>query len=45
MSVMMLLASSRATMGDHAISGWLRRVGWLTTVLMAAMVVAMAVTS
>jgi NRAMP (natural resistance-associated macrophage protein)-like metal ion transporter len=45
MSVMMLLASSRATMGDHAISARLRRMGWLTTALMGAMVVAMAVTS
>ena len=45
MSVMMLLASSRTTMGDHAISARLRRVGWLTTALMAAMVLAMALTS
>jgi Mn2+/Fe2+ NRAMP family transporter len=44
MSVMMLLASSKATMGDNVIGARLRRLGWLTTAVMAATVVAMLVT-
>ncbi len=41
MAVMMLLASRRATMGEHAIGMRLRWLGWLATAVMAATVIAM----
>ena len=44
MSVMMLLASSPRVMGDSVIGRRLRGVGWLTTAVMAATVVAMLAT-
>ncbi|MBE7418770.1 MAG: hypothetical protein HS128_13700 [Ideonella sp.] len=44
MAVMMLLASSRRTMGDNVIGKQLRRTGWIATAAMAATVVAMFVT-
>ncbi len=44
MVVMMLLASRRATMGEHVIGTRLRWLGWLATAAMAATVVAMLVT-
>ena len=45
MAVMMLLASRRATMGDHVIGRRLAALGWLATAAMAAVVVAMFATS
>lgn len=44
MVVMMLLASSRATMGSHVIGQRLRLLGWAATGVMAAVVVAMFAT-
>lgn len=44
MVVMMLLATRRDTMGEHAIGRRLRALGWLATAAMAATVVAMLVT-
>lgn len=44
MAVMMLLASSRRTMGGHVIGARLRWLGWLATAVMALMVAAMFAT-
>ena len=44
MVVMMLLATRRATMGDHVIGGTLRSLGWVATAVMALVVAAMFVT-
>ncbi len=44
MVVMMLLATRRATMGDHVIGSNLRWLGWVATAVMALVVVAMFVT-
>ena len=44
MAVMMLLASSRRTMGEHVIGTRLRRTGWIATAAMAATVAAMFAT-
>lgn len=44
MAVMMLLASSRRTMGEHVIGVRLRRTGWVATAAMAAVVAAMFAT-
>ena len=44
MAVMMLLASSRATMGNQAIGRRLRWLGWIATAAMGVTVVAMVVT-
>lgn len=44
MVVMMLLATRRATMGEHVIGVYLRRLGWLATGAMGATVLAMFVT-
>ena len=44
MVVMMLLATRRATMGEHAIGARLRWLGWTATAVMGAVVVAMLVT-
>jgi len=44
MTVMMLLASRRDTMGEHVISPRLRWLGWIATAVMAGAVVAMLVT-
>ncbi len=44
MVVMMLLASSAKTMGDHVISPRLRSLGWIATAVIAATVVATLVT-
>ena len=40
MAVMMLLASRSATLNAHVIGVRLRWLGWITTAVMAAMVVA-----
>jgi Mn2+/Fe2+ NRAMP family transporter len=44
MAVMMLLATRRATMGEHVIGRRLRALGWLATAAMAATVVALFAT-
>ncbi len=44
MAVMMLLASRRATMGEHVIGARLRWLGWAAVAVMAATVAAMLVT-
>ena len=44
MVVMMLLATSRRTMGPHVIGPRLRALGWLATAVMAATVLALLVT-
>ena len=44
MAVMMLLASRTSAMGAHVISARLRWLGWLATVVMAGMVLAMMAT-
>jgi Mn2+/Fe2+ NRAMP family transporter len=44
MVVMMLLATRRATMGDHVIGPRLRWLGWTATAVMGAVVVAMLAT-
>ncbi len=44
MVVMMLLATRRATMGDHVIGNPLRWLGWVATAVMALVVVAMFAT-
>jgi Mn2+/Fe2+ NRAMP family transporter len=44
MTVMMLLAGRRKVMGEHAIGGRLRMLGWLATTVMAVTVIAMFVT-
>jgi NRAMP (natural resistance-associated macrophage protein)-like metal ion transporter len=44
MAVMMLLATSRRTMGPHAIGPRLSKLGWAATALMAAVVIAMFAT-
>jgi NRAMP (natural resistance-associated macrophage protein)-like metal ion transporter len=44
MAVMMLLASRRATMGEHVISRRLAWLGWMATAVMAATVVALFAT-
>ncbi len=45
MVVMMLLASRRATMGEHVIGSGLRWLGWLATAVMALTVLALFLTS
>jgi len=45
MAMMMLMAARRDIMGKFRVRGPLKWLGWLTTVLMAAMVVAMALLS
>jgi NRAMP (natural resistance-associated macrophage protein)-like metal ion transporter len=45
MTTMMLMASRPDIMGRFAITGWLRGLGWTTTLVMAVAVVAMLVTS
>jgi NRAMP (natural resistance-associated macrophage protein)-like metal ion transporter len=45
MAVMMLMAARRKVMGDFAINGSLRVIGWVATAVMAAAVVAMVVTA
>lgn len=44
MAVMMLLAGRRSVMGDHVVGPRLRWLGWLATVVMGLVVVAMLVT-
>jgi len=44
MAVMMVLASSRGTMGDNVIGPRLRRIGWIATAVMGATVIAMLAT-
>ena len=44
MAIMMLLASRPDIMGDFAVRGWLRGLGWLATAVMTAVVVAMLAT-
>jgi Mn2+/Fe2+ NRAMP family transporter len=44
MVVMMLLATSRKTMGGHVIGRKLKALGWAATAVMAAVVVAMFAT-
>jgi Mn2+/Fe2+ NRAMP family transporter len=45
MATMVLMASRSDIMGRFAIKGWLRGLGWATTVVMAVAVVAMLVTA
>ncbi len=45
LAAVMLIASKRQAMGKFAISGLLRAMGWITTVVMAACVVGMLVTA
>jgi len=45
MAVMMLMAARRKVMGDFAITGPLRIIGWIATAVMMAAVVAMVVTA
>jgi Mn2+/Fe2+ NRAMP family transporter len=45
MAIMMLLACRADIMGDFAVRGWLRGVGWVATAVMTAVVVAMLATS
>lgn len=45
MAILMLLASDAGVMKDFVIGAWLKALGWLATFVMAAAVVAMAVTS
>jgi len=45
MAIMMLLASRRTIMGPFVIAGPLRVIGWIATLMMAAAVVAMVLTS
>lgn len=45
MVVMMLMASRRKVMGEFAVTGWLRGIGWTATALMALAVIALALTS
>lgn len=43
MAVMMVLAARRSVMGEFAVRGWLRALGWAATAIMALVVAAMAV--
>ena len=45
MAAMMLMSAEPKVMGQFVISGWLKALGWASTVVMAAAVVAMFVTS
>jgi len=45
LAAVMLVAAKEKAMGRFAISGMLRAMGWLTTVVMAACVVGMLVTA
>ena len=45
MAIMMLLASRSDTMGEHVIGRRLRWLGWLTTAVMTATVIAMLITA
>ena len=45
MAIMMLLSSDRKIMKRFGVGGWLRIVGWIATVAMAASVVGMAISS
>jgi Mn2+/Fe2+ NRAMP family transporter len=45
MAMMMLMSARRDVMGKFRIRGPLRWLGWVTTLLMAAMVIAMGVLS
>jgi Mn2+/Fe2+ NRAMP family transporter len=43
MAVMMLMACRREIMGEVAVSGWLRAVGWAATLVMGAAAITMLV--
>lgn len=45
MAIMMWLAAAPKVMGDFAITGWVKMLGWIATSIMAFAVVAMLVTS
>jgi len=45
MVVMMWLAASRRVMGEFIVTGWVKVLGWIATMVMAAAVVAMVATS
>jgi len=40
----MIVASRAQTMGNHVVNGWLRRFGWLATVVMGAAAIVMFAT-
>jgi Mn2+/Fe2+ NRAMP family transporter len=44
MVVMMLMAARSNVMGQFVIQGWLKILGWMATLMMAAAVVAMLLT-
>src|SRR4051812_36791804 len=45
MIVMMLMSAEPKIMGQFVVTGWLKALGWLSTVLIAAAVIAMLTTS
>ena len=45
MIVMMLMSAEPKIMGQFVVTGWLKALGWVSTVVMAAAVIAMLVTS
>lgn len=44
MAAIMIVASRGQTMGNHVVSGWLRRFGWLATVVMGVAAIVMFAT-
>lgn len=44
MAAIMIVGSREQTMGKHAVSGWLRRFGWLATLVMGAAAIVMFAT-
>lgn len=44
MAMMMAMAANAKIMGEFAIGGWLKGLGWIATAIMAAAAVAMGVT-
>ena len=45
MTLMMVMAAQAKVMGEFAIRGWIRSIGWGTTVVMAMAVLAMVITT
>ena len=45
MAMMMLIGARKTIMGPFTVTGWLRGVGWVSTVVMAVAVIAMLATS
>jgi Mn2+/Fe2+ NRAMP family transporter len=44
MAAIMIIAARKKTMGNHVVSGWLRRFGWLATAVMGVATVVMFAT-